>query len=431
MHAEPGGGDALVHRRRRRVVAPRRPCARATTARSTCRRCCPSTPTARSCAEGDIVGQYFYCLERAGELLEQAGLSLSHLVQTIDYSTPATRERYPKIGRARTDLLGPGVPGRRGHPHERAARAGRAAARSTRSPRRTRPRPVNPGWARYDTLTYNPGLRAGNTLYMSGFASLDMETQESTHAGDLRAQAEYDLRLDPADPGGGRGRPRATCSPRVEYVTPDGLGRLPRRGRRAPRDAPRALPGLDRRRVRRPAARRVPARGRAHRGDPPAGRRLRQLTHELLTDDLRARIGETRRLHRARAAGARVDPLLRARRRRRQPAVHRPPFARARTATTTSSRRRRWIAETNQYMTGGRDATTATWATPGTSTIPDTRLVRGGNAYEFHQPADPDTVVTATWRIAGMTERAHLRRARHARGHQRGDVHRPARRRCC
>jgi N-terminal half of MaoC dehydratase len=37
--------------------------------------------------------------------------------------------------------------------------------------------------------------------------------------------------------------------------------------------------------------------------------------------------------------------------------------------------------------------------------VPDTRLVRGGNAYEFHRPAGPDTVVTATWRIAGMTER--------------------------
>ncbi len=49
---------------------------------------------------------------------------------------------------------------------------------------------MNPGWARYDTLTYCPGVRAGNTLYMSGFAALDMETQQATHAGDLRAQAE-------------------------------------------------------------------------------------------------------------------------------------------------------------------------------------------------------------------------------------------------
>ena len=62
------------------------------------------------------------------------------------------------------------------------------------------------------------------------------------------------------------------------------------------------------------------------------------------------------------------------------------------------------IAETNQYMPGPRDGDGFmghSWHI----SVPDTRLVRGGNAYEFHRPAGPDTVVTATWRIAGMTER--------------------------
>jgi enamine deaminase RidA (YjgF/YER057c/UK114 family) len=49
---------------------------------------------------------------------------------------------------------------------------------------------VNPGWSRYDTLTYAPGVRAGRTLYMSGFAALDMHTQEALHPGDVGAQAE-------------------------------------------------------------------------------------------------------------------------------------------------------------------------------------------------------------------------------------------------
>jgi len=49
---------------------------------------------------------------------------------------------------------------------------------------------VNPGWSRYDTLSYAPGIKAGRTLYMSGFASLDMETQEALHPGDLGKQAE-------------------------------------------------------------------------------------------------------------------------------------------------------------------------------------------------------------------------------------------------
>jgi len=49
---------------------------------------------------------------------------------------------------------------------------------------------VNPGWSRYDTLTYSPGVKAGRTLYMSGFAALDMQTQEALHPGDIGAQAE-------------------------------------------------------------------------------------------------------------------------------------------------------------------------------------------------------------------------------------------------
>lgn len=62
------------------------------------------------------------------------------------------------------------------------------------------------------------------------------------------------------------------------------------------------------------------------------------------------------------------------------------------------------LAETNQYMTGRRDGDGFlghSWHI----TVADTRLVRGGNSYEFTKPAGPDTVVTATWRITDMTER--------------------------
>jgi enamine deaminase RidA (YjgF/YER057c/UK114 family) len=53
---------------------------------------------------------------------------------------------------------------------------------------------VNPGWSRYDTLTYAPGVKAGRMLFMSGFAALDMQTQEALHPGDLGAQAEVTYR---------------------------------------------------------------------------------------------------------------------------------------------------------------------------------------------------------------------------------------------
>jgi enamine deaminase RidA (YjgF/YER057c/UK114 family) len=50
---------------------------------------------------------------------------------------------------------------------------------------------VNPGWSRYETLTYNPGVKAGRVLFMSGFAALDPQTQEALFPGDVLAQTEY------------------------------------------------------------------------------------------------------------------------------------------------------------------------------------------------------------------------------------------------
>ncbi len=53
------------------------------------------------------------------------------------------------------------------------------------------PQAVNPGWARYETLTYNPAVRAGNGLYGSGFAALDPVSQLAVHDGDADAQTRY------------------------------------------------------------------------------------------------------------------------------------------------------------------------------------------------------------------------------------------------
>lgn len=140
---------------------------------------------------GDFVAQYAYCLDRAGELLAAVGLSLDNAVTTYDYSTPATREVYRKTHRVRKERLGGGgvFPGAGGilmsrlhHPDALVA----IDVSASRHPLEL----VNPGWSRYDSLTYSPGVKAGRTLYMSGFAALDMQTQEALHDGDIGAQAE-------------------------------------------------------------------------------------------------------------------------------------------------------------------------------------------------------------------------------------------------
>jgi enamine deaminase RidA (YjgF/YER057c/UK114 family) len=141
-------------------------------------------------AEGDFAAQYRYCLERAGEILAGIGLGLSHVVKTIDYSTLDTREVYRTCARPRKELLGPVYPCAAGILMDRLHVPGVMIAIDVMASRHT-PVAVNPGWKRYETLTYNPGIKAGRMLFMSGFAALDMETQEAIFPGDVLAQAEY------------------------------------------------------------------------------------------------------------------------------------------------------------------------------------------------------------------------------------------------
>jgi enamine deaminase RidA (YjgF/YER057c/UK114 family) len=173
--------------------------------------------------QGDFVAQYRYCLEKGGALLNRVGMNLGQAVTTYDFSTPATREVYPKSGRARKELLGgagvfPGAGGilmsRLHHPEILIA----IDITANRNPLRA----INPGWKRYETLTYTPGVLAGETLYMSGFAALDMESQQALHPGDVVAQAEvtYDAILQVLEAAGASASDLVST---IEYVTPEGL----------------------------------------------------------------------------------------------------------------------------------------------------------------------------------------------------------------
>lgn len=173
--------------------------------------------------EGDFVGQYAYCLDRAEQLLRGAGLSLADAVATYDYSTPATRDVYRRSHRVRRERLGgKGVfPGAGGILMSRLHRPGVLVALDVTASRLPL-RQVNPGWSRYGTLTYSPGVLAGKTLYMSGFAALEMDSQQALHPGDIVAQAEvtYTAVLEVLRAAGGG--PEHLVST-IEYVCPDGL----------------------------------------------------------------------------------------------------------------------------------------------------------------------------------------------------------------
>jgi acyl dehydratase len=123
----------------------------------------------------------------------------------------------------------------------------------------------------------------------------------------------------------------------------------------------------------------------------------------LLTDDLRARIGET-------AVYTAPEPVGRASIRYYALAVgDQNPIYTDEVAAKAAGYRDvvappTWITETNQYMTGGRNDEGYMGHGWGIE-IPNTRLVRGGNSYTFDHPIHPDDVVTATWRIDGASER--------------------------
>jgi enamine deaminase RidA (YjgF/YER057c/UK114 family) len=181
----------------------------------------PIDETGNVVFEGDFAAQYRYCLERAGELLASIGLDLSHVVKTLDYSTLETREVYRKCGRARKELLGPVYPCAAGILMDRLHAPGVMIAIDVMASRHI-PVAVNPGWKRYETLTYNPGIKAGRMMFMSGFAALDMETQEAIFPGDVLAQTQYIYEsinkvLEAA--GGGPENLIKT----IEYVCTDGL----------------------------------------------------------------------------------------------------------------------------------------------------------------------------------------------------------------
>jgi enamine deaminase RidA (YjgF/YER057c/UK114 family) len=170
---------------------------------------------------GDVVAQARAIFERAGKMLAMLDLGFDRVVKTVEYITPSARASYRDTARVRRDYLGPVYPAAVGilmprllHP-EALIQCNFIATRDSTVA-------VNPGWTRYQKLTYSPAVRAGRLLFMSGQGSLDPATDAIVHEGDVAGQAEYTYRnlikvLEAA--GGGPQNLVKT----IEYVTPAAL----------------------------------------------------------------------------------------------------------------------------------------------------------------------------------------------------------------
>ena len=181
----------------------------------------PLDDAGRVVGAGDVVAQTRSIYAHAERVLTALGLGLDRVVKTLDYLTPAALASYRHTGRVRKERLGPVYPGAAGIimprlPHPDAMmQVDLIAARDA-------PVAVNPGWKRYDKLTYSPAVRAGNLLFMSGQGSLDPETERVLHDGDVVAQAEYTYENILAVVRAAGGGPESLVKT-IEYVTPGAL----------------------------------------------------------------------------------------------------------------------------------------------------------------------------------------------------------------
>jgi enamine deaminase RidA (YjgF/YER057c/UK114 family) len=156
-------------------------------------------------------------------MLAALGLGFDRVVKTVDYLTPAALAAYKATGRVRRDHLGPVYPGAAGILMPRLVHD-EALIQYDFIATRDTPVAVNPGWTRYQKLTYSPAVRAGKLLFMSGQGALDPATERVVFEGDVVAQAEYTYRNVLEVIGAAGGGPQHLMKT-IEYVTPAGLAR--------------------------------------------------------------------------------------------------------------------------------------------------------------------------------------------------------------
>jgi enamine deaminase RidA (YjgF/YER057c/UK114 family) len=174
-------------------------------------------------APGDVAGQTQAIFRHAAEVLDSFELGINDVVKTVDYLTPAALGDYKKTAEVRRECFAPVFPAATGIIMPRVAHPGALIQIDIIASHRPRAI-INPGWSSYANLTYSPGVRTGNLLFIAGHAALDPDTGRSVHPGDIVAQSEYIYGkiLDVIAAAGGAPEHLVKT---IEYVAPAGLPR--------------------------------------------------------------------------------------------------------------------------------------------------------------------------------------------------------------
>ena len=152
--------------------------------------CLPIDETGRVVGGDDLAAQMEQAFLVAQQRLAAHGLTLDDVVKTVDYTTFATLKQYKGTAAVRRAYLSAPYPAAAGILMPKLTHPGVLVELQVTAA--TGPRTVvNPGWARYDKLTYSPAVRTGSRLFMSGQAALDPATETAVHEGDPAAQTAY------------------------------------------------------------------------------------------------------------------------------------------------------------------------------------------------------------------------------------------------
>ena len=140
--------------------------------------------------EGDVVAQAHRIYENAGAILSAAGLGWDNVVKTVDFLTPDALANYRETAHVRREYLSGAYPVATGIIMPRVSHPG-ALLQVDFTAIDAERQIINPGWSRYDRLTYVPAVRAGNLLFLSGQGSRSEDTGVFQHAGDIVGQTRY------------------------------------------------------------------------------------------------------------------------------------------------------------------------------------------------------------------------------------------------
>ncbi len=123
----------------------------------------------RVVCKGDVVEQTRLVYQKLGRVLEAAGAGFDDVVKTVDYLAPQGLADYRGTAKVRREHFKGSWPASTGVVVERLLRADALIEVDAVAVLDAKKHAINPGWPRYDNLTYHPGVQAGDLLCLSGF----------------------------------------------------------------------------------------------------------------------------------------------------------------------------------------------------------------------------------------------------------------------